>query len=160
MKGLTGLEMAILAFAILLIATIPFALRAHGQTGLDVCSFERGGSVDTCAAMARRHPHAGEAKTDFHSAGILALERARCVDPESTWSFHGSYVYRFDEMASNGDIPKEVSPYGSGILRNSLWKYPALVRYLDARGVWSNVGGDFVTFTGAELGRFGVPQCR
>ena len=157
---MTLLEWALVLAFVFLIAVSPFALRARGQTGLDHCDFEMGGSVDTCAIMARHHPHAGEARMAFHSAGILALERARCVDPESSWSFHGAYTIRYKEMAGGTYVEhKEPSPYGSGVLRNSLMKYPALVEYLDARGVWANDGGEFVTFTGEELARFGVPTC-
>jgi hypothetical protein len=153
------LEWALIALFVLILATLPFASRARSDA-LDHCDFEMGGSVETCATMARRHPHAGEEKMAFHSAGILALERARCVDPGSTWSFHGSYLVHLKANAQGGyDETKEPSSYGSGVMRNSLAKYPLLVKYLDARGVWANNGEDFVTLTGAELGRLGVPNC-
>lgn len=113
------------------------------------CNWRHGGSVGVCEQKSYYLPqgHAVRRGT-YTSAGVMILRNAGCVSPGAVFNFHGAHNF----------YTGEINSYGNHQMRSALFRFPALVQYLDSVGAFHQLG--MTTLTAYDLAQLGVPLCR
>lgn len=118
--------------------------KAKAQMNPYTCSFADGGALDVCSAkvsrLGRHYVPAGQ----YRSAGTFILRNAKCISPNSYYSFHGSS----NEYGA-------LAPEANNMQRREFARYPRLLYYLDSLGVFNSL--QFTTLSAYDIAANGGP---
>jgi hypothetical protein len=132
----------------IILGVIKLATEARSQVLPYTCTFAHGGALELCSQkvsrLGRHHVPTGH----YRSAGTFILRNAKCIAPNSYFSFHSTSY-------SDGTI----APEGNDQQRRELYQYPRLLYYLDIIGAYNS--SDFTTLSAYDIAANGGPPiCR